>query len=224
MNIFLQSMKKYRVLWIFTAVMLAASAISLIMGGNRQKLVYNQELELVVATIEEESITLREFAVYVAFQEAEVDVQARIYNPENPKQYWGLHTNGQFIKYAARNAAIAMAIHDELFYQLALREAITLTEEEVAVLESDVADFWSDLTDYGKEKALGITRQDVYDSFYKIAYAEKYQYLFARSQGKNFMDYAFAGEEYQELLSSYEYQIHKKVLERIDFGNVTLDY
>ena len=224
MDIFINSMKKYRVLWVFSLFMLTLAVFTLIQGDTRSVLVYHENLDMVVATVQGEEITLRDFAVYVAHQEAEIDRQAKVYNPDDPKEYWRLHNHGQFIKVAARQEAMNMAIHDLLFYQLGQELKLSLTEEELAILDNDVADFWSDLTDDGKEERLGITLQEVYDSMHKIALAEKAQYIHARMDGYAYEDYDFSTEEYQEFLLAYEYTIDEDVLRRIDFGDVTLNY
>lgn len=224
MKIFWESMKKYRVLWIFSIIMLVLALVSMEESESRQSLTYNESLDAVVATVQGEEITLREFAIYVAYQEAEVEAQALVYNPKEPKEYWGLHTNGQFIKIAARNAAMDMAIHDELFYQLSLGLKLTFSEEEYEILNNDVMDFWYDLTEDGKEDKLGITKEDVYNAMYKIACAQKSQLIHAQMRGLDYSDYDFSSEEYLEFLSEYEYSIDNKILERIDFGDVTLEH
>lgn len=224
MKIFWESMKKYRVLWIFSIIMLVLALVSVDESGSRQMLVYNEALDEVVATVQGEDITLREFALYVAHQEAEVDEQARIYNPDNTKEYWGLHTNGKFVRAAAREAAISMAVHDELFYQLAQEMEITFSDEDYEVLSNDVADFWSDMKDYGKEAKLGITEEDIYNAMYKIAVAEKCQYIYERMNGYDEGEYDFSNEAYLEFLREYEYSVEDEVLERIDFGDVTLEH
>ena len=222
MKIFWNSVKKYRVLWIFSIGMLILAIISLAEGNGRQYLVYPDSLEKVVATVEGEEITLLDFAVYVAHQEAEVHKQALVYNPENPKEYWGIHTNGRFVKSATRDAAVQMAIHDELFFQLSKNFDINFSEEELKTLQNDVDDFWYDLIDDEQEKRLGVTKEDVYNSFYKIAMAEKCQYIYASKDGRRYEDYNFSSEDYLEFLGKYEYSINKKVLEKINFGGVTL--
>ena len=222
MKVFWDSVKKYRVLWIFSIGMLLLAIISMGERGNRQYLTYNESLDKVVATVQGEEITLLDFAIYVAHQEMEIHKQAVVYNPENTKEYWGIHTNGQFVSIAARDAAIQMAIHDELFYQLSEEIVIKFSEEELQVLQNDVDDFWYDLTDDGKEERLGITKQDVYDAMYKIAMAEKSQYYYAMMDGRSYEDYSFASEDYLEFLRDYEYSIEEDVLERIQFGYVTL--
>ena len=224
MKIFWESMKKYRVLWIFTIIMLVLALVSVGESGNRQTLVYNEALDEVVATVQGENITLREFALYVAHQEAEVHKQAVVYNSDNTKEYWGLHTNGKFVRAAAREAAVSMAVHDELFYQLSQEMDITFSDEDYERLNNDVMDFWSDLTDDGGEAKLGITKQDIYDAMYKVAVAEKCQYIYERKNGYDEGAYDFSNEEYLEFLREYEYSVDEKILERIDFGDVTLEH
>ena len=224
MEVFWNSVKKYRVLWIFTIIMFVMAILALGEGNSRQYLVYKDSLDKVVATVQGEEITLLDFAVYVAHQEAETHKQAIVYNPDNTKEYWGLHTNGQFIRVATRDAAVQMAIHDELFYQLSKEFEITFSEEELQILQNDVDDFWYDLTDEGKEAKLGVTKENVYDSMYKIAVAEKCQYIYASKDGRDYEDYNFSAEEYLEFLRKYEYSVKEDVLERIDFGDVTLTH
>lgn len=224
MKIFGESVKKYRVLWIFSILMLILAILSWDEGTSRQPLVYNESLDEVVAYVQGEAITLREFAVYVAYQEAVVDSQAVVYNPEDTNEYWGLHTNGQFIKIAARDAAVQMAIHDELFYQLSKDMAIVFTEDEYEILNNDVMDFWYDLTDGGKEEKLGITRDDVYEAMYKIACAQKCQLIYTQMNGLEYSQYDCSNEEYLDFLSAYEYSVNEKIVERIDFGDVTLEH
>ena len=118
MKTFLQSVKKFRVLWIFAILFALVSVIANNSRINREDIVYSESLDMVVATVGKEEITLREFALYVAHQEAEVQKQANVYDAEDTRKYWNVHTDGVYISHAARNEAMSMAIHDELFYQL----------------------------------------------------------------------------------------------------------
>lgn len=224
MKIFLESMKKFRVLWIFALAIFLLSFIADKSYQNRQDLVYNQSLDEVVAEVEGQNITLRDFAVYVVFQEDFVQEQALIYDSENTRKYWGLNLNGKFISFSARDTAMEMAIHDELFYQLSQELELSLTEDELAVLNNDVDDFWSDLVDEGKDKKLGISREDVYQSFYKIACGQKAQLIYTSMDGVDYEDYNFGEEEYLSFLKNYKYKIEDSVLERLNFGNITLEH
>ena len=222
MKIFLQSVKKFRVLWIFAILFAMFSVIADYSRVNREDIVYPESLDMVVATVGEEDITLREFALYVAYQENEVQQQANVYDPEDTRRYWNVHTDGVYISHAARNEAMSMAIHDELFYQLALELNVALTEEERVILQNDVEDFWFDLTDDNKEERLGIRKEDIYTAMEKIAYAQKAQYICAGIDGVDYADYDYHEEVFIDFLSDYEYEVKDRVLNRLDFGDITL--
>lgn len=68
MKTFFESMKKFRGLWILVLVLVALIYLADAMYNNQDKLVYRESLDMVLATIQEEDFTLREFAVYVAHQ------------------------------------------------------------------------------------------------------------------------------------------------------------
>lgn len=224
MNVFLQSIKKFRVLWIFVIIFVVLSYVANYSRLNRADIYYPDSLDLVVATVREEEITLREFALYVAHQEAEVQKQAEIYDPDDTNKYWNVHTDGVYINQAARSEAMSMAIHDELFYQLALELNIRLTEDEQQLIENDVDDFWYDLTDEGKEEKLGVTREDIYIAMEKIAYAQKAQYICAGIDGVDYEDYDYNAEVFLDFIADYEYNVNDSVLNRLDFGDITLEH
>ncbi|MBR4026208.1 MAG: hypothetical protein IKJ01_01450 [Lachnospiraceae bacterium] len=221
---FWNSMKKFSKIWIFTIIIFVLTMVLFKDHENKQIKPYNEMLDEVLAVVENETITLREFAVYVAHEEAEVHEQALAYDPKNTKKYWGLHTNGQFIKVAARNATVSMAVHDELFYQLAMEKNLTLTEQEEQMLANDVMDFWADLTEDGKEQKLGISKEDVEQALQKIAIAEKAQAVYAKLNNVKYEDYHFEGEEFSEFLSQYDYKVDEKIVDKLDFGDITLSH
>lgn len=215
---------KYLVTVCLVAILIIMIFISLDTYESRQDLVYKESLDMTAAKVNGTTLTLADLAFYVYYEETQVDEQAMVYNPENPNEYWNTYTDGQFIKLSARNAAIQMAIHDEIFYQMAMEEEITLTEEELSSLANNQADIWSDMTEDGKEKRLGVTREQIDETLEKMVYAQKYQTIYALSFNESYENYNFGRESYEELLKQQEYEINKKVWERITFGKVTLDY
>jgi len=214
--------KKYKVTVILLSITIITGVIAVENRTNREDIVYYEALDKVVAVVEGEEITLRDFAVYVAHQEAQVQEQAIVYDPDDTRKYWNVHTDGTYISHAARNEAMSMAIHDELFYQLSKEFDIDFSEEEMQILENDVEDFWNDLVDEEKEKRLGITKEDVYNTMYKIAVSQKSQMIYAKMHGVDYEDFDFYEEEFLAFLENYEYEVDDSVLNRIDFGDVTL--
>jgi hypothetical protein len=222
-------MKRYPVKkWCLTAVLLLILAgmafYSYWKGSMRSKLVYPQSLELVAATVNGNELTLREVAFYVAYEEDEVEQQAYAYDPDDTSKYWNMHANYTYIRKAARNAAIQMAIHDELFYRMALDEEIELSDEDESVLAEKSEETWTDLVDYGKDVRLGVTREDIEQTLRKIAYADKMQYIYANMQGLDEEDYDFTSDSYLDFLGKQDYKISEDVWGRVDFGNVTLTH
>lgn len=224
MKYFINSMKKFIVLWILAFFMLMLAFASIADGKGRSAIVYSESLDKEIATVQGEPLTLRDFAIYVAHQEAEVESQALAYDDKDTNKYWNIHTNGKFIRYAARDAALAMAIHDALFYQLAKEMELSLTEEELVYIENDVMDFWTDLTYDEKEKKLGIEQKDVELAYQKIALAEKAQFIYAQMDNVKYEDYNYGKEAYTRFLSNYEYTVDDALVDKLSFGNITLEH
>lgn len=224
MKNWMKIIKKYKVTFFLVLLVIVMGVIAVDTRKSREDIVYADSLDMVLASVEEEEITLRDFAIYVAHQENSVQEQAIIYDYENTKAYWNIHTDGVFISHAARNEAMSMAIHDELFYQLSEELSLTFTDEEMQILNNDVNDFWADLTDEEKEQRLGISKEDVYNSMYKIACAQKAQSVYAQMYGVAYEDFDFYKEEFLEFLEDYEYKVDDKVLNRLDFGDITLTH
>lgn len=191
---------------------------------QRQQIVYSESLDKVAASVNGTSLTLRDIAFYVAYEEAEVEKQAFAYDAEHPKKYWGIRLNGSYVYAAARNAVIQMAIHDEVFYQMAQKEEISLTEEEELALSEKEQEFWQDLVDDGKDTRLGVSEADIEETMRRIAYAQKYQTIYAQMQEASYEDYEFSEEAYVALLDEQDYTINKKIVKRLGVGSITLNY
>ena len=224
MKYFINSMKKFIVLWGLAFVMFGLAVVSIWDTRANNAIVYNESLEETIATVQGEPLTLRDFAIYVAYQEAEVESQALVYDDKNTNKYWNIHTNGKFIRYAARDAALGMAIHDILFYQLAEDMQLTLTEEEQTYVANDVMDFWTDLVEEEKEQKLGIQKEDVETAYEKMALAEKAQAIYAEMDSVKYEDYNYGKEAYEHFLSNYEYTVEDAIADRLRFGNITLEH
>lgn len=222
MKTFFESMKKFRGLWILVLVLVALIYLADAMYNNQDKLVYRESLDMVLATIQEEDFTLREFAVYVAHQEAEVQEQALAYDMDDTKKYWNVRTDLGFISQVARDEAMSMAIHDELFYQLYQELNLEFTEGELTLIQNNTEDFWADLVDEEKDIRLGIGKEDVYQTMYRIACAQKAQMVYAGMLALDYEDLDYASEEFLDFLSDYKYEVKDNVLNRLDFGDITL--
>ena len=214
--------------WLVTGILLVTllllAVYSARCGDKRQKIVYREHLDDVAAIVNGRELTLRDVAFYVAYEENQVEEQARAYHYEDTSEYWRMRTDHTFIRIAARNAAIQMAVHDAFFYDMAMEQGITLTVEEEEALADAVADVWADLTDDGKEAMLGVGYEDISVTVERMIYAEKMQYIYEELLGGEKNTYAFSSDAYAELLDAQKYKIYEQVWGRVDFGNVTLHH
>lgn len=208
---------------ILLVIVVALGVMSFNEYQSRQNLVFSNSLEEVVLTVDGRELTLKDMAFYIAYQEGEIEKAARIYNPEDTDEYWNLYTNNTFLREAGKQAALDMAVHDEIFYRLAVEEGLELSEEEETHLANDRYDFWSDLEEE-QRAALGVSEEILAESMRKIALAEKYQYLLAEMKQKSAEAYAFSGAAYEKLLEEHEYAIEEDVWERVPFGGVTVNH
>ncbi len=189
---------------------------------TRQDLVYAESLEMVAVTIDDKELTLSDVAFYVAYQEKTVQQDAVIYDPEKPHKYWNAHTNGEFVRVVAEEAVVDMAVHDEIFYQLALAEEIVLDEREEEYLANEIYDFCSDVTEEQLEK-VGMAPADVVLAMSKIALANKYQSILAQMENVEYTEYDYTGSVYADFIAGYEIVVNESVWDRISVGNITVN-
>lgn len=214
--------KRIRFTIILVLILIVVIAFSFQSKEKKEYLVFNEKLDETAVTVDDADLTLRDIAFYVAYEEKTVQEQAILYNPDNPRQYWNVYTDGQFVKLAAKQAALDMAVHDEIFYRMAVAEGVELDAAERTYLENDENDFWSDLEDWQKNQ-LGISEDELDFSMEKIALADKYQSIYAQMNQKEYEAYNFNGEAYEALLQEHTCSVKEKVWDRVEFGSVTLD-
>lgn len=210
------------VIVIMLALLAAAAIAAYARAKSIQKIDYAEHLDDVAVTIDGEEYKFRDLAFYLAYQEQSVDEQAKVYSLENKNEYWNLHTNGSFIRLEAKNMAMDMAVHDVIFYQLALQDGVSLSQEEKDYVENKENDFWNDLEEEGQER-LGVSREEITQTFEHMALAQREQQLLADSKGVDYREYNVGEDMYQKLLEEHTYKINDKLWERLDFGNIILD-
>ena len=190
---------------------------------RKQEIIYAESLDVVAVTVDEVDLTLRDIAVYVAYQEKTVQKDAVIYDSEKPHKYWNTYTNQYFVRSLAKKAVRNMAIHDEIFYRMALAEGLVLDEREEAYLFNEQQDFLMDLSAEQMAR-LGVTEEDLLGSMRKIALANKCQSILAQSNGIYYEDYNYTGAVYELILAEHKVKVDESVWDRIAVGNITVNY
>lgn len=190
---------------------------------SRRKLDFTETLDEVAVIVDGCELTMRDMAFYIAYKECEIEEMARVYEPEDTGEYWNIYTNYTFLREEGKKAAMDMAVHDEIFYRLAVEEGMELSAEEEEHLANDQYDFWSDLEEEQRD-GLGVGEEVLAESMRKIALAEKYQALLAEIEQKDYEAYSYTGAEYEEMLQEHTYEIKDSVWDRIHFGGVTVNH
>ena len=210
----------------FTALMmLLLGAVAVAVWGRARtsdSISFKEHLDDWAVTVDGEKYVFRDLAVYLAYKEQEVAEQARAYDLENPKKYWNAHTNGQFIRVAAKNAALDQAVHDIIFYDMAVQEGTGLTDAEAAFAGNQKLDFWNDLEEEGRAR-LGVSETELDALFERMALAQKQQQIYADRQGVDYREYNVTGSLYEEFLEEHTYQTNKRLIKRLNFGTITLE-
>lgn len=215
-----QQVKKFLlVISLFTIV---AGAASVYRSTQIGALEYIEHLDDEIAVINDKTYPLRDIAVYIGYQEMQVEEQAKVYDLEDTNKYWNVRGKNAMIRTAARETTLDMFIHDIIFYEMAVENNIELTAEEQCYMENQQMDFWSDLEDEGQER-IGIVKEEIEEQFYRMALAQKMQQQLADNEGVDYREYTIGGDSYDRLLESNTCKINEELWKRLRFGNIVLD-
>lgn len=211
---------------VFCTIFFVIAVLAVVVRRNKEPdwLVYADSLDVVVAEVNQQELTLRDLAFYIAYDEQVVEDQAEIYNPEDTTRYWNVCTNGEYIRLMAKDATMQKAIHDEIFYQMALKEQVSLTEEERDTMEDSANLFWNSIMYGDKLERLGVSEEDLNATIEKMAIAQKYQAAYAQRELLEMSDYDIATVWYEKLLAEQDYQIYEDVWDKVNYGDITLTH
>lgn len=190
---------------------------------NSRDLEYEECLDEIIFTANGQEVQMKDLGFYILYQEREVENQAKIYNPNNTKDYWNLHVDGVFIQVQAKDTILNMAIHDNLFYQKAVEENLALNAREEQRLRNAISDFWMDLLD-GQLEKMPVSDEYIMEAMRHIALAEKYQTKLAKAKGKSYASYQWDGYEYQKWLEKQDVKVNEKLWEKITVGDISLSH
>lgn len=195
---------------------------------------YEDHLDDTVLTIDSTQITLREFGYYIYDTEAFVQKQAIQYDSENPTHWWNTHfaagEDSTFICDYAKVTAINSCVCDEIYYQLAMQNGITLTETEKAYAADEANQIQEQMNDY-QLGVTGLNSDIILEYRSKQALATKYAQTLL--QTVDFSAYeddpntllSGNGDYFQDvILPEYTVTENDKVLDNITLGKITVNY
>lgn len=194
---------------------------------------YSDHLDDAVITIDDRSVTLREFGYYIYEVEDFVQEQALIYDPDNPKHWWNTHfsagMDSQFVSDYAKKVAINTCISDEIYYQEAVSSGITLSSDEEFQAAVQAQEVYSEMTPE-QITATGINEAIVLDMTRRHALAAKYAETLIENE-----DMTAYSEDPQKLvnwdgafylekvLPRHVTWTNEEVLDQITFGLITVN-
>lgn len=209
---------------ILLALLLALTYMAFVSAERRTPINLRNHKNETVVRIDGDNLTVKEMAFYIMYEECLVENEAEIYNSKSTKDFWNIHTNGYFMSAQAKKAALGMAVHDRIFYELALKNNIVLTEAEEEELRNSQNDFWDDLYPSQKENMLA-DFEDIDRTMYEIALAQKYQLSLAKKKGFTYHSLDWNGYDYEQLeKNEHEVKVNKSFWHSVVFGEITIHH
>ncbi len=195
---------------------------------------YEEHLDDVVVTVNDRKLTLRQLSYYVYDVEVEIDKQARIYNPEDPLDYWNTYFNsgveGGYISEMARDAVLESCVCDMIYEDMAVQSGCELSDEEIEEVKKKAQVQFAKLSDAQKQKT-GLTQELVTEVLVRKALVVKFasEYFedvdFTGYSGYREQLVSYDGEYYKkEILPQYEVEYNRAIVKELSLGRITTDY
>ena len=194
---------------------------------------YSDHLDEAVITVDDRSVTLREFGYYIYEVEAFTQKQALLYDPENPEHWWNTHfsagLDSQFVCDYAKKVALSVCIADEIYYQEAVSHGIALSSDEVRQAADEGRTFFKAM-DEAQIRSTGLDEETVVAMSTKHALSSKYsmhliesEHLVLRS-GEPQKLVNWDGTYYlEEVLPKHVTWTNDELLRNITLGKITVN-
>lgn len=221
-------------------IVLLILAVTLTLWGfdawrrHNNRFVYEQHLDDTIITVDDRQVSLRQLGYYVYHVESQIDKQARIYNPEDPLDYWNTYFNsgveGSYISEMARDAVLGTCVCDLIYEQMAKEQGYGLTAEEKNAAKEQAEILYAKLNQKQREK-IGLTKELAEDVLERKALVVKFAAdYFEKVEFTGYSGYreelvSYAGDYYQEeILPLHKVEYNKRLVRELGIGRVTTDY
>lgn len=215
------------VICVITLVLSVCAIFCIYCMNKNEEFVFNENLDKIVLTVkcdgEAMDVSMQEIAYYIINVEGDVDDMAHQFNNENLNAYWnvkldkGLYTMRKY----AKDLVIEKCVMDNIYYMEALKNNITLTDEEKELASEDAHIILKNMT---------AKQMDVTDySFEDLCKIMNKLYLTSKYVGQ-LMEAAYTMEEldykgsyYLKLKDEYSYKVEEKLWDEVKLGELTVD-
>lgn len=193
--------------------------------------VYEEDLAEPIVTIDTTVVTLKEISYYIIEVENTGDAFARVYDPDNPVEYWGLYMNEEirsgYVSDLARAAALDYCIRDNIYYLEAVKAGVELTGEEQESVRADAEEYYAQMTQRQREVTQLVT-QDLELILEKVTLTQKYMVQLSSQDDVSVLEavtlhYDVGGDYYEDLKGSYTIKINERIWEQVSPGHVTIN-
>lgn len=220
---------------LLTIVVIALTLLGLDGWWKRQnKFVYEEHLDDIVLTVNDRQVTLRELGYYVYDVETKIDKQARIYNSEDPLDYWNTYFNsgveGGYISEMALDIVLESCVCDLIYEDMARTNKYELTTEEKKEVGKKAEVLFARLSGEQIQKT-GLTQELIEEAMEREALVVKFasEYFeevdFTGYSGYREELVSYAGDYYKnEILPQYKVEYRQRIVQELSIGRITTDY
>ncbi len=195
------------------------------------KFVYEKHLDDVVLTVDGRGMTLRELGYYVYEVETKIDKQARVYNPEDPLDYWNTYFNsgveGGYVSEMARDIVLESCVCDLIYEEMALQSGYELSEEEKKEILGRAEILYAKLSEKQRQTT-GLTQELIAQAMVRealvIRFASEYfeDVDFTGYSGYREELVSYDGEYYKnEILPKHDIEYNKAIVKELSLGRIT---
>ncbi|MDE6529599.1 MAG: hypothetical protein K2K96_02365 [Lachnospiraceae bacterium] len=193
--------------------------------------IFEDDLAEPVVTIDGTVVTLKEISYYIMEVENTGDEFARVYNPDNPIEYWSLFMNEEtsagYVSDLARTAALDYCIRDNIYYLEAVRAGVELTDEEQESVRTDAEDYYAQMTER-QRKVTQLVTEDLELIIEKVTLTQKYMIQLSLQEDASVLEavalhYDVGGDYYESLKDSYAIKVNEKIWDQVHPGHITIN-
>ncbi len=218
-------------------IIVAVICIIAIIGAQIDKTArafhYEDHLDEVIISVDDEALTLREFGYYIYTTEEFVQKQAVLYDPEDHLHWWNTHfsagLDSQYISELAMKTAINTYLSHAIYSNEAHRERITLSSSEEEAAGTEAKETYQKMSASQLERT-GLDEALIYSAICRRGLAAKYARNLALSI--DFSGYeddpsvllSGDGEYFQSvILPQHKVVINEELMKNLKMGRITVN-
>ena len=218
---------------IVIVILIIVPATLMVVHHKKNIFRYEDNLDETVVSIDDTSVSLREFGYYVFRVEAFIQKQALIYDPDDPVHWWHIHfdagDDSQFVSDYAKTFAISLCIAEEIYCREALSRRMALDENEEDLMIDDAMEMLDNMdaeqmaaTGLDKDMVLELSRKHALASKYAAWLAENADLTAYNGDPAELVDWD--GAYFREvILPAHSVVTNDRLLDKITLGTITVN-